>query len=336
VAIVAVFAELMYLMAVGGRALLTANALGLEGVDRIRFVIGALNMACPPLGLFIQSRIQNELSKPVPDVDEIDASTLTPQQAKRLQGLDGEVPDTVSDLLGWAGQVDLIGGDTQAVVDVARIVDENGNVSWIVTLPSTEDWVIGGDKGAPNDLDADLMLILYPELRSQYEAAVLKAMDQAGIPQGDPVVLTGWSLGGILGGSLIESHAGGYNYAGLVCGGSPIDHMAIPPDIPVLQVKHTLDPVHRLDMIDDVPDTAHHVSVWDGPRSDGASTDIKTGNVVGHANADYVDTLQDHLTYNAEHGGPDLNSDFASVLPWDDPNTPEHVVVEHTQYAFSE
>jgi len=335
-AIVAVFAELMFLISVGARALLTADALGLEGLDRIRFVVGALNAAFPLLGLFIQSRIQNELSKPVPDVGEIDPSTLTPEQVKRLGGLDGEVPNTVDDLLRWAGQVDLIGGDTQAVVDVARIVDEQGNVSWIVTLPSTEDWVLGGDKGAPNDLDADLMLILYPELRSQYEAAVLKAMEQADIPQGDPVVLTGWSLGGIMGGSLIESHAGGYNYTGLVCAGSPIDHMAIPPDVAVLQVKHTLDPVHRTDMIDDVPDTAHHVSLWDGPRSDGASTDIKTGNVVGHKNADYVDTLHDHLTYNALNGGPDLNDDFASVLPWDDPNTPQHVTVEHTQYAFSE
>ena len=336
VAIVAVFAELMFLMSVGARALVTADALGLEGEDRIRFVVNALEVACPPLALFILSRIQNELSKPVPDVQEIDSSTLTQKQVECLGTLDTDRPETVADLLEWAGAVDSIGGDSQAVVDVAHVVDEQGNVSWIVTLPSTEDWVIGGDKGAPNDLDADLMLLLYPELRSQYEAAVLKAMEQAGIPQGDPVVLTGWSLGGIMGGSLIESRAGGYNYAGLVCAGSPIDHMAIPPDVPVLQVKHTLDPVHRLDMIDSVPDTAHHVSMWDGPRSGGASTEIKTGNLIGHENGDYVDTLQDHLRYNAEHGGPDLNGDFAAVLPWDDPSTPEHVVVEHTQYAFSE
>ncbi|NYI39926.1 hypothetical protein [Demequina lutea] len=336
VALVAVLAELMLLFSVGARALLTANTLGLKGLDRIRFVVNALEAACPPLALFILSRIENELSKPVPDVREIDPSTLTADKVKALGALDTDAPEDVADLLEWAGIVDDVGGDAQAVVDVARIVDEQGDVSWIVTLPSTEDWVLGGDKGAPNDLDADLMLILYPELRCQYEEAVLKAMGQAGIPQGDPVVLAGWSLGGIMGGSLIESHAGGYNYAGLVCAGSPIDHLAISPNIPVLQVKHMLDPVHRADMIDDVPDTAHHLSVWDGPRSDGASTDIKTGNLMGHKNTDYVDTLQDHLRYNATNGGPDLNSDFAVVLPVDDPTTPEHVVVEHTQYAFSE
>jgi hypothetical protein len=76
--------------------------------------------------------------------------------------------------------------------------------------------------------------------------------------------------------------------------------------------------------------------VWDGPRSDGASPGIKTGNVVGHANGDYVDTLRDHLAHNALNGGPDLNDGFANVMPWDDPNTPQHVVVEHRQFAFNE
>ncbi|NTV39227.1 MAG: hypothetical protein HGA51_04620, partial [Demequinaceae bacterium] len=323
--LVAVLAELVFLAAVGTRASLTASALGLDGPDRIRFVVTALELACPFLALFIQSRIQNELSKPVPDVEEIKPSTLDPK-----------TPDTVDDLLAWAGQVDAAGGSTRAVVDIAHIVDEQGNASWIVTLPSTEDWVVGGDKGAPNDLDADLMLLLYPELRCQYEAAVLKAMAQAGIPHGDPVVLTGWSLGGIMGGSLIESRAGGYHYAGLVCAGSPIDHMAIPQGVPVVQVKHSLDPVHRADMIDDVADTPHHKSLWDGPRSGGASSQIKTGNLVGHSNGDYVDTLKDHLSFNANHGGPDLNADFREVLPWDDPATQGRVVVEHRQYAFSE
>jgi hypothetical protein len=335
-AIVAVLAELILLINVGATALRVADALGLEGIDRIRFVVAALGAACPLLAMFIQSRIQNELSKPVPDVAELDESKLSKEQVQELRKLDQSVPESVDDLLKWAGRVDTVGGDAQAVVDVARIVDENGDVSWIVTLPSTLDWVVGGDKGAPNDLDADLMLILFPELQSQYESAVLKAMEQARIPPGDPVVLTGWSLGGIMGGSLIESGAGGYNYAGLVCSGSPIDHMAISPEIPVLQVKHTLDPVHRTDMIDSVPDTAHHVSLWDGPGSGGASPEIKTGNLVGHENGDYVDTLSDHLRFNALNGGPDLNSDFAAVLPWDDPSTPQHVVVEHTQYAFSE
>ncbi len=336
VIILAALAEVLLMMRVGAAALSVADALGLEGSDRIRFVALAVAAACPPLALFILSRVLNEVSKPPPEVKKLNPAILTAPQRKALGSLEESTPATIADLLTWAGQVDTVGGDTQAVVDVARVVSEAGEVSWIVTLPSTEDWVFLGDAGAPNDLDADLMLLLFPELRSQYEVAVLDAMEQAGIPQDEPVVLTGWSLGGIMGGSLIEAQAGGYQYAGLVCGGSPIDHMAIDAQIPVVQVKHTLDPAHRADLIDAVPDTAHHVSLWDGSRSHGASTDLKRGNVIGHHNGDYVDTLTDHLAYNALHGGPDLNDDFAEVLPWDDPNTPQHVRIEHTQYAFHE
>lgn len=336
VTIVAALVELLLLMRVGAIALSVADALGLEGSDRIRFVVLAVVIACPPLAMFIQARIRNELSRPAPKVTRLDPAALTPSQQSAMRALDASAPGTIGDLLTWAGQVDAIGGDTQAVVDVARVVSEAGDVSWIVTLPSTADWVITGDKAAPNDLDADLMLMLFPHLRTQYELAVLAAMEAAAIPQDEPVVLTGWSLGGIMGGSLIEAGAGSYQYTGLVCAGSPIDHMAIGAQIPVVQVKHTLDPVHRTDLIDAVPDTAHHLALWDGPASQGASTGIKTGNLVGHDNGDYVDTLNDHLAYNSLRGGVDLNDQFAAVLPWDDPNTPQHVRVEHTQYAFSE
>lgn len=334
--ILAALVELLLLLRVGAAALTIADVVGLEGSDRIRFVVMAVLAASPPLALFIQSRIRNELSKPAPEVKRLDPAKLSARQRAELRTLDTSMPATIGDLLTWAGQVDAVGGDTQAVVDVARVVSEGGDVSWIVTLPSTADWVIGGDAGAPNDLDADLMLMLFPELRTQYETAVLEAMEQAGIPNDEPVVLTGWSLGGIMGGSLIEAQAGGYQYAGLISAGSPIDHLAIGDEIPVVQVKHTLDPVHRTDLIDSVPDTAHRVSLWDGPASDGASSDLKTGNLVGHDNGDYVDTLNDHLAFNALQGGPDLNDAFAAVLPWDDPRTPQRVRVEHKQFAFHE
>lgn len=334
--ILAALVELLLMLRVRAAALTIADVVGLEGSDRLRFVALAVLAACPPLAMFIQSRIRNELSKPPPEVKELHRAALTPTQREELRALDASTPATIGNLLAWGGQVDAVGGDSRTVVDVARVVSEAGEVSWIVTLPSTADWVVGGDAGAVNDFDADLILVLFPELRSQYEVAVLEAMKQAGIPPDEPVVLTGWSLGGIMGGSLIESGAGGYRYTGLVCAGSPIDHMAIDPRIPVVQVKHTLDPVHRTDLIDSMPDTSHHLSLWDGPASVGASSDLKTGNMVGHHHGDYVDTLNDHLAFNALHGGPDLNDAFAAVLPWDDPNTPQHVRVEHTQYAFSE
>ncbi len=313
-----------------------ADILGLEGADRLRLIVGMVSVVCPALGIFIASRLLDEAMKPAPEVKELDESGLALDQADALSELDSTVPQDVADLLEMAGLVDTIGGADQAVVNVTRIVDEQGNVSWIVTLPSTMDWVVGGDKGAPNDLDADLMLMLFPELRTQYEKAVLDAMAQAGIGQNEPVVLAGWSLGGIMAGSLIEDGAGGYDYAGLVCAGSPIDEMAIPRDVPVIQVKHTLDPVHRTDMVDSVPPRDGMVELWDGARSGGASDTIRTGNTVGHHNGDYVATLEDHLAYNSSRG-VDLNEPFTSnAFPYDDPSTPERVTVSHQQYAFHE
>lgn len=334
--IVLVIAEALVLLGVLVGSLRAADLLGLDGLARIRFVVAALALACPPLGWFILSRIENELSKPPLQVDELDPNTLSPEERATLAQIDFDYPEDAADILAWGGYVDGVGGSDQAVVDIAKVTDENGNVSWIVTLPSTMDWVVGGDKGAPNDLDADLMLVLFPELRSQYEAAVLEAMKQAGIGEGEPVVLSGWSLGGIMAGSLVESGAGGYDYAGIIAAGSPIDHMAIPDDVPVLQVKHTLDPVHRLDMVDSVADTSNHIAVWDGPGSGGKSPEIQTGNLVGHHNGDYVETLRSHLDYNATHSGPNLSEDFYIVMPYDDPSTPQGVTVEHTQYAFAE
>lgn len=333
----AVVLLIVELAVAGFAAYQIADALGIEGAERLRLIVGALSVVCPALGVYIVSRLVDEARKPAPDVNELSESGLTADQQDVLDRLDATLPTSTAELLSMAGMVDEVGGNTQAVVNIARVVDENGNVSWIVTLPSTMDWVGLSDQGAPNDLDADLMLMLFPELRTQYEKAVLDAMAQAGIGPNEPVVLTGWSLGGIMGGSLIEADAGGYNYAGLVCAGSPVDGMAIPADIPVLQVKHTLDPVHRTDLIDQGPDSTTHVEVWDGPGSQGVSPGIKTGNGVGHSNPDYVSTLQDHLTYNAEHGLPDLDNPFeSSVLPFDDPHTPQRVTVTHEQYAFHE
>ena len=314
-----------------------ADLLGLEGAERLRLIVAMVSAVCPALGIFIVSRLLDEAMKPTPSVALLDESQLDKGKSEALGELDDMVPQDTADLLRMAGLVDTVGGADQAVVNVTRVVDEQGNVSWIVTLPSTMDWVVGGDKGAPNDLDADLMLMLFPELRTQYENAVLNAMAQAGIGKDDPVVIAGWSLGGIMGGSLIEDGAGGYNYAGLVCAGSPVDWMAIPSDVPVLQVKHTLDPVHRSDLINAGPDTANHVEVWDGPASGGISPGIKTENGVGHSNNDYVSTLRDHLDYNAANGLPDLDNPFeTTVLPFDDPHTPQRVTVTHEQFAFHE
>lgn len=338
VLVIAVLALLIAIVApiliAGVSTYLVATALGVDDLTRIRMVVNAILNACPPLELYITWRIHDELAQPAPVVTELDPDDLPTRvesDARKTQDqLEQSAPDTLSDFLWQAGAVDTIGGADQSVVDIAKIVHEDGTVSWIVTLPSTKDWVGLNDQGATNDLDADLLLLLYPEYQSQYEKAVLDAMAQAGIGPDEPVLLTGWSLGGILGGELIQSEAGGYNYGGLVVAGSPIDHMAIPEDIPVVQVKHFYDPVHRLDMIDQTRDTPNHVSVWDGDRS-GIGMETKLNDQVAHDARLYKDTLQAHVTADQT-----LNDKFSDFFVVDDPNHTGKPTIEHTQYAFSE
>lgn len=334
--IVGLAATVVFLLAVGAVAYHVAGELGVDDLTRIRIVLAAVAVACPALGYFLVQRIRDELSKPAPEVSLLDPNSVDDHDDSKLTGpekvlaeMEANEPDSVDDFLWQAGAVDTIGGDVQTVVDIAKIVHEDGSVSWIVTLPSTKDWVVPSDTGAVNDLDADLLLLAFPELHSQYEKAVLDAMAQAGIGITEPVLLTGWSLGGILAGHLAETGAGGYDYAGLVVAGSPIDHMDIAADIPVIQVKHMTDPVHRGDMIDSVPDRGSHISVWDGERS-GIGLELKT-DTMGHNAFQYRETLEQHVTVNES-----LNDAFRDFYVVDDPNHTGKPTIEHTQYAFSE
>ncbi|WP_084074702.1 hypothetical protein [Demequina sp. NBRC 110052] len=314
-----------------------AQILGLDDLATLRLVVLALSIAAPAFGAFLLWRLSTEVragatwqaivdagghvAHPLPDDDASSSSTADARE--RLRDTDSVV-DSADDLLRRAGQVDAAGGDREAVVDITRIVVD-GEERWIVTLPSTMDWVLGGDAGAPNDLDANLMLMLYPELASQYEVAVLDAMAQAGIDPGEPVVLTGWSLGGIMAGHLASSGAGGYDYAGIVAAGSPIDHMDT-HGIPVLQVKHELDPVHQLDLIDIPPTEPGRVEVWDGGRS-GIGIEAKVSPDIGvpHANELYAATLQEHLRHDAT-----IDDGFEDFFYGRESQ------VDHHQYAFSE
>lgn len=325
-----VLTTLAVLLLAGVTAYRVASELGFDDLTRIRLVLAALAIACPPLGYFILSRITNELMKPAPEVKKLDPVDLV--DAKKWaahEQLEATVPDTLGDFLAQAGAVDTIGGDAQTVVDIAKIVHEDGSVSWIVTLPSTEDWVIPSDAGAVNDLDADLLLLALPELQSQYEKAVLDAMAQAGIGDGEPVLVTGWSLGGIMAGHLAEKGAGGYDYAGVVVAGAPIDHMNISADIPLVQVKHMTDPVHRADLIDDPTDQGSHINLWDGDRS-GIGLDYKT-DMMGHTAIQYRQTLEEHVTADES-----INDAFRDFYVVDDPSHTGQPTIEHTQYAFSE
>lgn len=97
-----------------------------------------------------------------------------------------------------------------------------------------------------NDLDSNLALMLAPSLCSQYDRAVLAAMQQAGVGPNDPVMLVGFSQGGIMAGHLAAYNSDD-NWDAVVVAGAPIDSMPIPSTTTVVSVQHSGDPVPRLD-----------------------------------------------------------------------------------------
>lgn len=202
---------------------------------------------------FLLGSVLSDVLKPTPNVGPHE---LTDQERSARAGQ----PEDLAGALADAGFVDGLGKSyddngnpisvDETVISVTRVVDADGTVRWRVALPSTQEWLsrLNGDQGGVHDLDSNLALMLTPAMRSQYERAVLEAMQQAGVGADDPVMLIGFSQGGIMAGTL-AAYNNDYNWSAVVAAGAPIDHMPIPDSTSVVSVQHDGDPVPRLDTI---------------------------------------------------------------------------------------
>ncbi|WP_144785153.1 hypothetical protein [Microbacterium sp. BH-3-3-3] len=184
-----------------------------------------------------------------------------------------------ADLLQGNELIDGLGRDQQTAISVTTVRRPDGSTYTLVNLPSTQDWgilkgLMGGewadtfrDAGPMNDLDSNIALMIMdnPVLRTQYERAVMQAMQDAGVPPGSDVVWSGFSQGGIMAGNLAADGAVPYNTIGVVTNGSPIDGFNIPDNIPVMQVEHVSDPVAKLDLQTPLVPQPHVVNGPMGP-----------------------------------------------------------------------
>lgn len=126
-------------------------------------------------------------------------------------------------------------------VDVQRIEHADGSVSWTVSVPGTQGF--GAASGASTvPMAGDVNVAAYLGLPGPPDALVLAAMDQAGIPPGEPVVLAGHSLAGMVVMRLAATPAvtERYRVAGVVTLGSPVGHLRGAP-VPALHVRHAED-----------------------------------------------------------------------------------------------
>lgn len=197
------------------------------------------------INVYMYATLGLEAIKPTPEM----AYTGTTDFVTTKTNEDGFDSTRYEQVMLHAGSVDDAGKDAKTQVQVIRVgTDEDDKPIWRVIVPSTQDWEwFSGlnDAGAANDLGSNLSLMLTPGMPAAYERMVYDAMDRAGIQKDDPVMMVGWSQGGILAGKMATEQ--NYNVEAIAVAGAPIDHMDIPNDVAVVSFQHSGDHVHRLD-----------------------------------------------------------------------------------------
>ena len=176
-----------------------------------------------------------------------------PSDADSAEAADQYTAEDYGDLFEEVGRQDAKGGTERTVIRVVAITDDQGTViGYRVQLPSTQNWSPINENGALNDLSADAMLALFPGLETQYKKAVWDALEQAGALDSDaPIMLTGWSLGGMMAGDLAVDPRLEGRVQSVVTAGSAVDKHAsdMDPSIRVTQVNNIWDPVHHLELV---------------------------------------------------------------------------------------
>ena len=128
-------------------------------------------------------------------------------------------------------------------VAIDKIVDADGNVSWIVAIPGTADTVSAN--GEVVDVVSDLENV--DGSTSDATDLVLAAMAEAGIGEDEPVLLAGHSAGGMIASVLAASGSSPYSVTAVVTVGSPVSDVPHVPGVAYLHVENEPDVVPALD-----------------------------------------------------------------------------------------
>ncbi|MEO7123098.1 MAG: hypothetical protein ABI400_08300 [Lacisediminihabitans sp.] len=301
VALVAVVIVLSLVFSIVGFVL---GLLLLTGVIHLADLQGLLNVLVTSLLVLIPILVpaiylimERENLSPTPKMKEITLPVVGQEHHRR--SVDGRVVGPYEDAFLTNDSIDNRGGADQTVVSIIQVMnsdgtprlDANGKPMWRVTLPSTQDWQFPlGSTGAMNDLGSNLSLIMTPNQQAAYERAVIAAMHQAGIGPNDPVMLVGFSQGGILAGRLASTDPQPFNINAIAVAGAPIDAMPIPANVSVLSLQHPDDPVHQLDGAShtDTPNwVTIHAAKDPGEAFHGASSyGLTAGHAIDAAGAD--------------------------------------------------
>ena len=140
-----------------------------------------------------------------------------------------------------------------SAVRIVRINHPGEPPSWIVVIPGTD---FGGTPGDPSNTGANVPLMLAH--RSDLLDEIRRTMHDAGIKPGDPVMVSGFSQGGIAAMAL-ASDPQGFHITNVLTAGSPVGWFDPPDGVKITSIEHAGDPVPSWLDLRENPDT----SDWD-------------------------------------------------------------------------
>ena len=131
------------------------------------------------------------------------------------------------------------------VISVLRTDHADGTTSWLVVVPGTTDWGLGGSN--PQDLLTNLEAVAGQP--TDMESAVLTAMRAAGIQEGDAVGIYGHSQGAVTASNIAADPAvaSRFHITHLLTAGGPVAGAAVPEGVTALHLEDTADVVPALD-----------------------------------------------------------------------------------------
>ncbi len=153
--------------------------------------------------------------------------------ATRTQSSPGHVAQTVSDRVSRLPDPGGSPGGEQVRIDRYSLPGSEDRFE--VYIAGTVDFGIATSE--PWDMTSNVNGV--GGLPAGSYRAVLQAMADAGVTADTPLVVTGYSQGGLVASMIAAS--GDYDVHGVITFGAPAGQVPIPPDVPVLTIRHTDD-----------------------------------------------------------------------------------------------
>ncbi|MEJ5944087.1 hypothetical protein WDZ17_02080 [Pseudokineococcus basanitobsidens] len=140
-------------------------------------------------------------------------------------------------------------GRSAAPVLVEGVVDAAGTRRWVLVLPPTQTTADPRSSATTNPADLGSDLRAVGHVPSAASRAAVRALEEAGARPGDPLLLVGYSQGGIVAAQLAaDPHLRSVaRVDAVLTAGAPSGGYDVPDDVAVLSLEHEEDWIHRLD-----------------------------------------------------------------------------------------